>query len=79
MSSDASNPETSSSEKKLPEQSATSSPPIGTATTPETDPAFGWNTYAERINGRFAMLGFVAVLAIEWLTGQDFLSWLGLR
>jgi len=52
----------------------------GTATTPvPPDPAFGWTPYAEVINGRFAMLGFVALLILEWFTRQDFFTWLGLR
>jgi hypothetical protein len=42
-------------------------------------PAFGWVSYAERLNGRFAMVGFVALLLLEWLSGQDFFTWLGLR
>ena len=42
------------------------------------EPGFGWTTYAERINGRFAMVGFLALLLLELLTRQDFLTWLGL-
>ena len=41
-------------------------------------PAFGWSGYAERVNGRFAMVGFVAVLLIEVLSGDTFLHWAGL-
>lgn len=41
-------------------------------------PHRGFTTYAERLNGRAAMVGFVAVLAIEYFTGKGFLSWLGL-
>ncbi len=41
------------------------------------DPAFGWNVYAEKLNGRFAMVGFVALLLLELLTRQDFFTWLG--
>lgn len=41
-------------------------------------PAFGWSGYAERVNGRFAMLGFVAVLLIEAFSGETFLHWAGL-
>ncbi|GAB4379315.1 MAG: chlorophyll a/b-binding protein [Elainellaceae cyanobacterium] len=48
-------------------------------TTPEPNPAFGWTSYAERINGRFAMIGFVALLVLELFTRQDFFTWLGLR
>jgi hypothetical protein len=44
---------------------------------PEASP-FGWSAYAERINGRFAMLGFAAVLLIEALSGDTFLHWAGL-
>ncbi|NER83546.1 MAG: hypothetical protein F6K42_29135 [Leptolyngbya sp. SIO1D8] len=42
-----------------------------------TVPAFGWNCYSERINGRFAMIGFVALLLLELFTRQDFFTWLG--
>ena len=41
-------------------------------------PAFGWSSYAERVNGRFAMIGFVAVVLVELLSGDTFLSWAGL-
>jgi hypothetical protein len=43
------------------------------------EPTFGWSDYAERLNGRFAMVGFVALLILEWFTHQDFYTWLGLR
>lgn len=46
---------------------------------PEPDPAFGWSAYAERINGRFAMVGFVALVLLEFFTHQDLITWLGLR
>ncbi len=42
------------------------------------EPKFGFNDYAERLNGRAAMIGFVATLLIEYITGQGLLSWLGL-
>ncbi len=42
------------------------------------EPKFGFSSYAERLNGRAAMIGFVATLAIEYVTGQGLLSWLGL-
>jgi hypothetical protein len=45
----------------------------------QPEPAFGWTAYAEQINGRFAMLGFVALLILEFFTEQDLLTWLGLR
>jgi hypothetical protein len=44
----------------------------------QPEPAFGWTPYAEQINGRFAMIAFVGLLILEWLTGQGLLTWLGL-
>ncbi len=41
-------------------------------------PKFGFNDYAERLNGRAAMIGFVAALIVEYITGQGVLTWLGL-
>ncbi|HEY9881338.1 MAG TPA: chlorophyll a/b-binding protein [Leptolyngbyaceae cyanobacterium] len=34
----------------------------------------GFTAHAERINGRLAMVGFVALIALESLTGQDLVS-----
>lgn len=45
----------------------------------QPEPAFGWTAYAEQINGRFAMIGFVSLLILELFTRQDFFTWLGLR
>ena len=59
------------------ENQAAAVPPSTSATTGDV-PAFGWSAYAERINGRFAMLGFVAVLLVETLSGDTFLHWAGL-
>ena len=50
--------------------------PATSATTNDT-PAFGWSGYAERVNGRFAMVGFVAILVVEALSGETFLRWAG--
>ena len=58
--------------------------PSKAPTAPETSattkdmPAFGWSAYAERINGRFAMIGFLAVLLTEALSRDTFLHWAGL-
>ena len=42
------------------------------------DPKFGFNSYAERLNSRAAMIGFAAILLIEYITGKGLLAWLGL-
>jgi hypothetical protein len=63
-----------------PVEPSSAAAPVPRATTPTTGvaPAFGWSTYAERVNGRFAMLGFAAVLLIEALSRDTFLHWAGL-
>jgi hypothetical protein len=43
----------------------------------DDQPAFGWNEYAERINGRFAMIGMISLLLLEFVTHQTFFSWIG--
>jgi hypothetical protein len=43
------------------------------------EPKFGFNEYAERLNGRAAMIGFALLLVIESVTNQGVLSWLGLK
>ncbi len=39
---------------------------------------FGFNRFAEQFNGRAAMIGFAALLAIEYFTGRNPLEWMGL-
>jgi hypothetical protein len=43
------------------------------------DPKFGFNYYSERLNGRAAMIGFLLMVVIEYVTDKGVLSWLGLR
>ena len=39
---------------------------------------FGWSDYSEKTNGRFAMLGFLAIILIELFSQQTFLAWAGI-
>ena len=39
---------------------------------------FGWSSYSERINGRFAMIGFLAIILIELFSQEPFLKWAGI-
>ena len=39
---------------------------------------FGWSTYSEITNGRFAMIGFLAIILIELFSKQSFLKWAGI-
>ncbi|MDJ0797135.1 MAG: hypothetical protein QNJ51_09915 [Calothrix sp. MO_167.B12] len=43
------------------------------------EPKFGFNEYSERLNGRAAMIGFLLLVIIEYVTNQGILSWLGLK
>ncbi len=54
-------------------------PPVDQTSLATPEPGFGWTAYAEQLNGRFAMLGFIALLTLEFFTRQDFFTWLGLR
>jgi len=39
---------------------------------------FGWSCYSETTNGRFAMIGFLAIILIELFSKQSFLKWAGI-
>jgi hypothetical protein len=41
-------------------------------------PKFGFNDFAERFNGRAAMIAFVVAIIFEAVTGKGIFSWLGL-
>ena len=44
----------------------------------ENNYKFGWSRYSEITNGRFAMLGFLAIILIELLSQKSFLDWAGI-
>ena len=39
---------------------------------------FGWSSYSEITNGRFAMIGFLAIILIELFSQKSFLNWAGI-
>ena len=39
---------------------------------------FGWSSYSEITNGRFAMIGFLAIILIELFSQKSFLEWAGI-
>ena len=39
---------------------------------------YGWSSYSEITNGRFAMIGFLAIILIELISQQSFLKWAGI-
>ena len=44
----------------------------------EEEYQFGWSIYSEITNGRFAMIGFLAIILIEFFSKQSFLKWAGI-
>ena len=44
----------------------------------EDEYKFGWSSYSEKTNGRFAMIGFLAIILIELFSKQSFLKWAGI-
>ena len=44
----------------------------------EDEYKFGWSSYSEITNGRFAMFGFLAIILIELFSKQSFLKWAGI-
>ena len=44
----------------------------------EDEYKFGWSSYSEITNGRFAMIGFLAIILIELISKQSFLKWAGI-
>ena len=44
----------------------------------EDEYKFGWSSYSEKTNGRFAMIGFLAIILIELVSKQSFLKWAGI-
>ena len=51
---------------------------MGQSITKDEDYKFGWNKYSEITNGRFAMIGFLAILLIEFLSNKSFMQWAGI-
>ena len=48
------------------------------STAVEDNYKFGWSSYSEITNGRFAMIGFLAIILIELFSQQSFLKWAGI-
>lgn len=38
-------------------------------------PRYGFHSHIELLHGRIAMLGFIALLAVEWKLGHGILIW----
>ncbi len=48
---------------------------LGTSIPQRRLPRYGFHTHTELLNGRAAMLGFIALVALEWKLGHGILIW----
>ena len=48
---------------------------LGTPVPQRRLPRYGFHTHTENLNGRLAMLGFIALVAVEWKMGHGLLVW----
>ena len=71
---DQNNEETMSQEKTNPEKIEIDEQSIES----EDKYIFGWSNYSEITNGRFAMLGFLAIILFELISHKSFLNWAGI-
>ena len=65
-------------QSKEPEETDSDNKNLSPSATTNDIPEFGWSGYAERINGRFAMIGLIAVLLVEAISKISFLEWAGI-
>jgi hypothetical protein len=49
---------------------------LGTPIPQRRLPRWGFHEHNELLHGRIAMLGFIALLAVEWKLGHGLLIWL---
>ena len=71
----------SASDKKSPEElenKPSASDELSNEEKNDDNYKFGWSSYSERINGRFAMIGFLAIILIELFSQEQFLKWAGI-
>jgi len=47
--------------------------PLGTPVPVRRLPRWGFHSHNERLHGRIAMLGFVGLVAVEWILGHGIL------
>jgi hypothetical protein len=48
---------------------------LGTSIPRQRQPRWGFHQHNELLHGRIAMLGFIALLAVEWTLGHGILIW----
>ncbi|MDJ1181040.1 high light inducible protein [Roseofilum sp. BLCC_M91] len=62
---------------ETPESNPEPTPESATPESNPSEPSFGWTTYAEQLNGRFAMIGIIILLILEFVSQQTFFEWIG--
>ena len=55
--------------------SSSARPAAGTPVPQRRLPRYGFHRHTEQLNGRLAMLGFIALVALEYKLGHGLLVW----
>jgi hypothetical protein len=55
--------------------SSATATPLGTPVPARRLPRYGFHRHNEQLNGRLAMLGFIALVAVEFKLGHGLLIW----
>ena len=55
--------------------SSATATPLGTPVPVRRLPRYGFHRHNEQLNGRLAMLGFIALVAVEFKLGHGLLIW----
>jgi hypothetical protein len=59
-----------------PDPAASMAPPPRSTPVPRRyRPRFGFHGHTELLNGRLAMMGFIALVLVEWKLGHGLLIW----
>jgi hypothetical protein len=72
---DANSPGTATATRRSGTAAGAARTELGTPIPVRRLPRWGFHTHNELLNGRAAMLGFIALLIVEWKLGHGILIW----
>ncbi len=72
---DANSPGTANATRRPGTRAGAGLTELGTPIPVRRLPRWGFHSHNEQLHGRIAMLGFIALLAVEWKLGHGILIW----